>query len=235
MNYLYLILDLGSLSVPLLFSFHPRLSFHKKWPALAKGLLVMMAFFIPWDIWFTAAGYWGFNPDYLTGINLLGLPIEEWLFFICIPYACIFTHYALPTIWPNFRLSARAVDIGYVLLQSVLIVTLWYHYDNWYTLVNFMYAIILLGMVYQKNRELLQGFATSYLVILIPFFLVNGALTGGFTSEPVVWYNDSENLGIRVGTIPVEDLIYNLGMLLTVLFVMEGKNNTKETLSQPVK
>ena len=222
-HYLYLILDLGSLSIPFLFSFHPRLAFHKKWPQLIKGLLVMMAFFIPWDIWFTKQEYWGFNPDYLVGTDVFGLPIEEWLFFICIPYACIFTHYALQTIWPNLKISKRAMEASYLLLQSVLIVTLWYHYDNWYTLVNFMYAIILLALVYQYNRPLLQRFAPSYLVILIPFFLVNGALTGGFTADPVVWYNDTENLGIRVGSIPVEDLIYNLGMLLTVLFVMEPK------------
>jgi len=230
MNYLYLILDLGSLSVPFLFSFHPKLGFYKKWPALLKGLLVMMGFFIPWDIWFTHQGYWGFNPDFLLGVDALGLPLEEWLFFICIPYACIFTHYALQTIWPNFKASKRATELGYLLLQSVLIVTLWYHYDNWYTFVNFMFAIVLLAIVRQKNFELLRSFSCSYLVILLPFFLVNGALTGGFTEQPVVWYNDAENLGIRLGSIPVEDLIYNLGMLLTVLYVMEGKSAAAKPL-----
>ena len=220
-QYLYLILDLGSLSIPFLFSFHPKLAFNKMWPKLAKGLLVMMLFFIPWDVWFTASGYWGFNPDYLIGIDILGLPLEEWLFFICIPYACIFTHYALQTIRTGLRMSKKGMELTYLILQSVLIVTLWYHYDNWYTLVNFIYAIILLALVYQYNRPLLQRFAPSYLLILLPFFLVNGALTGGFTAEPVVWYNDAENLGIRLGSIPIEDLVYNLGMLLTVLFVME--------------
>ena len=53
-----------------------------------------------------------------------------------------------------------------------------------------------------------------YFVTLIPFFIVNGLLTGSFIPEEVVYYNDAENLGIRLGTIPIEDAVYGLLMLL---------------------
>jgi lycopene cyclase domain-containing protein len=69
---------------------------------------------------------------------------------------------------------------------------------------------------------------TTYVVILIPFFLVNGVLTGSWIPEQVVWYNDEQSLGIRMGTIPVEDTIYNLGMLLTVFAVMEWRSLPKD-------
>lgn len=228
MKFLYLWLNLGSFIIPFIFSFHPRLNFYKKWKSLILGIIVMMAIFIPWDIIFTDNGFWGFNPAYLTGYYLLGLPVEEWLFFICIPYACIFTHYALLEISPKFRFGQRTTHVIYISLITVLIIVLWYFYDRWYTLLSFVFCLLILAIVYSTRKQLLRSFFATYLVILIPFLIVNGVLTGTGIEDQVVWYNDNENLGKRILTIPVEDSIYNLGMLLTVLFVTELSMKVKE-------
>ena len=65
MERLYLWLNLGSFIVPFIFSFHPRLQFYKKWRSLFPAIGIMMTLFLPWDIIFTAKGFWGFNKDYL--------------------------------------------------------------------------------------------------------------------------------------------------------------------------
>ncbi|WP_271856368.1 lycopene cyclase domain-containing protein [Patiriisocius marinus] len=230
MNTLYLYLNIGSLIIPFLFSFYPKFQFYKLWKGLFIGIIIMMALFIPWDIIFTNNGFWGFNNIYISGFKLLNLPIEEWLFFICIPYACMFTHYSLRYFYPKLAFGKRATSITYIILQCIMIITLWYNYDKWYTLINFGYAILLLGLVYNLKREQLQKFLPTFIIILLPFFLINGILTGSFIENQVVWYNNTENLGIRIFTIPIEDSIYALTMLLTVFVVMEKVNNTETAI-----
>ncbi|HBC03546.1 MAG TPA: lycopene cyclase domain-containing protein [Aequorivita sp.] len=221
MWHLYLLLNLASLSIPFLFSFHPKLRFYKLWKYFFPATFIMMAFFIPWDINFTQNGIWGFNEKYLSGIKLGNLPLEEWLFFICIPYACIFTIYAFKNMLPKFSISEKTTQIVYFLLQTILIATLLYFYDRLYTAVNFGYAIVLLALVYNYKRETLQVFFPIFLILLVPFFIVNGFLTGSWIHEEVVWYNNAENLGIRIGSVPIEDSIYALTMLLTIYILME--------------
>tara|TARA_B100001027_G_C16264851_1_gene331422 strand:+ start:1047 stop:1253 length:207 start_codon:yes stop_codon:yes gene_type:complete len=58
-------------------------------------------------------------------------------------------------------------------------------------------------------------------VILLPFFIVNGILTGSWIENQIVWYDNLENLGIRMGTIPVEDTIYAYSMILMNLSLYE--------------
>lgn len=221
MWHLYLLLDIGSLSIPFLFSFHPKLKFYKLWKYFLPATAIMMALFVSWDIIFTANGFWGFNNEYLSGIYLAGLPLEEWLFFFCIPYACLFTTYSIKNLAPKFVFSDSAVDITYALLQAINVGLLLYFYDRWYTFINFAYALILMALVYNFKREAYKVFFPVFLIILIPFFIVNGFLTGSWIEEQVVWYDNTQNLGIRIGTVPIEDSMYAFTMLLTVYVLME--------------
>ncbi|MBK5212969.1 MAG: lycopene cyclase domain-containing protein [Flavobacteriaceae bacterium] len=221
MWHLYLLLDVASLSVPFVFSFHPKLKFYRLWKYFIPSTFIMMAFFIPWDIIFTQNGFWGFNEKYLSGIKFADLPLEEWLFFICIPYACLFTIYAFKNLLPKFSLSNKTTAVVYFSMQTVLLVALLYFYNRWYTAINFGYSIVLMALVYNYKREALNVFFPVFSILLIPFFIVNGFLTGSWIHKEVVWYNNAETLGIRIGTVPIEDSIYALGMLLTVFVLME--------------
>ena len=221
MNYLYLLLNLGSISVPFMFSFHPKLKFYNYWKSLALAMVLTMLIFIPWDVIFTQNGIWGFNNTYFLEYKIFNLPIEEWLFFICIPYACVFTHYSLLYYFPNLKISIKSARfVGYFLIGILLIIGI-INYDKWYTFINFLYAIILIPLVLKMNIELLQKYFLTFLVMLIPFFIVNGILTGSFIENEVVWYNNEENLGIRLFTIPIEDSVYAFTLILTNLVLTE--------------
>ena len=63
---------------------------------------------------------------------------------------------------------------------------------------------------------------TLFLVIFIPFFFVNGALTGLFFDKTVVWYNVEAILGFRIVTIPIEDLFYSHQLILTNLIFFKN-------------
>ena len=67
----------------------------------------------------------------------------------------------------------------------------------------------------------LSYFYITFLIILVPFFLVNGILTGSYIEGEVVWYNNNENLGVRIGSIPVEDVIYAFNLLYINLILIE--------------
>ncbi|MEY3102752.1 MAG: hypothetical protein RL558_1029, partial [Bacteroidota bacterium] len=78
MKGLYLLIDALVFAGPLTRAFEPRIRYIKQTKHLAFATLLMMLLFIPWDVAKTAYGVWGFNPKYLMGPSLWGLPLEEW-------------------------------------------------------------------------------------------------------------------------------------------------------------
>lgn len=183
------------------------------WPAI----LIPGIIFIAWDEFFTRLGVWGFNEEYLSGLYMGSLPIEEILFFICIPYACVFTYEALKYLVSKDHLGTKQKIISFALILVCLFIGA-FNIDKWYTASTFLSLAIYLAILLFLKRDLFLGrFYFAFLFILIPFFLINGILTGSGIEEPVVWYNDDENLGLRIATIPIEDVFY--GMLLVMMNV----------------
>jgi lycopene cyclase domain-containing protein len=220
-KYLYLALNVLSFIVPFLFSFYPKANFSKKWKYVLPAITITAIIFLIWDEVFTQMGIWGFNEKYLTGIKIMSLPLEEVLFFFCIPYASYFIYFSL-----NYLIEKDYFYPHHEIISSVIIFLMLliggYYLSKAYTGVTFFTLGLFLAYQMLKLRPRYMGrFYFAFMFVLIPFFIVNGILTGSWIDDPVVWYNDNENMGIRLGTIPVEDVFYGMLMLLMSTTIAE--------------
>lgn len=214
---LYAWLMIGSLAGPLLLSFDKKVSFYKWWPALFAGIFINGLFFILWDSWFTKAGIWSFNSDYVASTRWLLLPIEEWSFFIVVPYCSIFIYACCKAYFKNIFFSKIKNYINLSFLVLLLFALLFYHQQR-YTFYNCLFAFVLLSLHhFYFKKSYLAYFWMAYFINLIPFLIINGVLT----AKPVVIYNSAEIIGPRIYTIPIEDSVYALTCLLLPITIME--------------
>lgn len=225
----YLLIDISAISVPFIASFHPRIRYYRQWSMALTALLISGLLFILWDVYFTHMGVWRFNAEYVTGVNLFNLPVEEVLFFLCIPYACMFSYHCLATLWPGAALPERlTASISWLLIAGGLITASAY-YTNKYTCATFV--LLALFILYARNKPWIGRFYICYGMMLLPFFIINGILTGSWLEAPVVIYNSVEIIGTRLGTIPVEDVFYGLIMIGSQVALYEWMMQEKRVLS----
>ncbi|MCA1951258.1 MAG: lycopene cyclase domain-containing protein [Treponema sp.] len=228
----YILLDLLVLLFPLALSFDRKVAFYKSWPAVFPTILVILLLFGSWDVWKTSIGVWSFSVQYAGTWRLMGLPAGEWLFFICVPYACIFIlacvrsyiqDHQLPIpLWLWYVLSGAFILAGLLLMHKT------------YTGIVFLSvaAAILAVRILSPNNFRSSNFWIALAITYVPFLIANGVLTG----LPVVLYDNSRNLNIRVGPIPIEDFFFSLSMLLLsfALYDFFGRKQEKHSLHKRV-
>jgi lycopene cyclase domain-containing protein len=218
---LYLWLNVLSFAGPFLLSFDKKVHFYTHWKTLFPAILIVGTGFISWDIYFTEHGIWGFNPDYLSGITIVNLPIEECLFFFTVPYACVFIYEVMKAYFPHFRPAQLAYWFSLMFTITAVSLALIFS-QNWYTFYALLGAGLLNWIIYFGwTPKWYPYFVISFIITMIPFLIVNGVLTGAATPEPVVWYNENHIMGPRIVTIPVEDIFYNFFMLFPVAGIHE--------------
>lgn len=222
-HYYYVLLMAAAVLVPVLRSFETRVAFYKSFGPLFIGIAIVSGLFLIWDIIFTHLGFWGFNERYLTGISLFGLPLGEYLFFLVIPYCCVFIYRVLNYFFPSdpFR-KGLTNNISNFLVGLCGAFAIMF-YDRWYSVLTFGILAILIHLHAKVWRSpWLAQFYRAYLVILVPFFLVNGILTGTGIEEEIVWYNQNEMIGKRILTVPFEDGFYGMILVLGIIGIYES-------------
>ena len=225
-HYTYFLILAASLAGPLALSFDKKVAFYKNWKYLFPAMLIPALLYIAWDIYFTSTGVWSFNETYITGLKLYNLPIEEVLFFFIVPYCCVFIYACIRSYFPGL-VNKKNADLALKIMAMGLLVTGIIYVDKDYTICTFIPTGAFIAILYKFPKFFKSfdavSFLIAYAICLVPFLVVNGFLT----AIPVVIYNDAENLGIRIYTIPFEDVFYGMLLILMNIVIYE-KLKTKK-------
>ncbi len=211
----YLLFNLVIFGAPLLLSFLRPQDVLDRWRRALVAAAVIAFPYLVWDA-LVAGHHWWFNPRYTLGLTLFGLPLGELLFFFSVPLACLFTWECMANTRERLALAwlYPVLILGPVIVGGGQLAA-----GHGYTGL----ALIALGVA-----VLLDIGLRSFLLLRPRFWLFGGLvvlLTGVFngylTARPVVLYNAAAQLDLRVVTIPIEDFVYGLSLMLANAVVFE--------------
>jgi lycopene cyclase domain-containing protein len=178
------------------------------WKQMLIAIVIPAIPFLLWDVFVTGT-HWHFNSKYVSGIKIINLPIEEILFFITVPFACLFT-------WEMIIRRAKEKTLNLKWLRIVLYLALpagiyFFAVGKQYTglTLSFLFLANLLDQFLKTNLLYNKRFYFYLLLIVIFTLIFNGFLTW----RPVVTYGVEYQLDFRIITIPVEDFFYGIALL----------------------
>jgi len=205
----YLLLDAIILAGPLLFSFERRIRYYRRWPAVAASIALVGTAYVIWDAIATERGDWAFAEAYTSGIHIAGLPLAEVLFFVVVPYSCLFIYEALQVFMRDRELPVyRPFYLG-ISVVALVLAGLYHEQSYTFTVLVVVAAFFTIAVLFFREVLASLHFWLFLLFSFIGFLIFNYLLT----SIPVVTYGSSAIWGVRVTTIPVEDFLYNISML----------------------
>jgi lycopene cyclase domain-containing protein len=215
MWYYYLILNALIISFPLLASFEKRIRYYKKWKALGMSLLVVSTTYIVWDIIVTHIGHWSFNPKYVLDSDLLFIPLEEVLFFITVPYSCIFVYESILVFLGDKEVFFNRYLYSAIGIVFILVSFIFFSQGYTFIVLNSVAAFFIISAWFYPHILKARAYWIYILITFGLFFIFNYILT----SVPIVLYGSNFIWDIRVLTIPLEDFFYNFSMLSLYLMV----------------
>ena len=210
MKFEYLVFNLIVIAGPLVSQFNRQIQRISRWKLKLLTSIIVMIPYIIWDALVTGSHWW-FNTAYTLDSRLFGLPIEEWLFFITVPFGCLLVWETLPQ--ANNAIGVKSLryvrSVLYAMLPIGLLV---FGMGKQYTgLVLFCFGLVGLLDRLSKIDLLLQPRTYLYLAVVAGLILV---FNGYLTARPVVLYGETYQIGYRVLSVPIEDFGYGFTLML---------------------
>lgn len=193
----------------------------REWLRLLRVFMLVSVPFVLLDALSHARGWWAYNPHFITGVRLAGLPLEEIMFFFVIPFACLYLYSAAVRVAkdsPIGRLWLWRMVLGIFVAASILLAAT---QPKERTIVDaaVFIAVAVAAMVRPPTR-----LGALWLTVVVGLFLVVNTV---LTALPIVTYDTAFGSAYRLGTIPFEDVLYNFNFLYLCLLVWHSESPRK--------
>jgi lycopene cyclase domain-containing protein len=214
----YFLIIFSIIIVPLIYSIFDKTLFYlKNIKSLIFSILIVGGFFIVWDIIVTIRGHWDFSKNEIFGIYFFGLPIEEILFFIVVPFSCLLIWETL-NFFNKSNLDFSSNKFIFYLIGSLFILfSLFFIHLEYTFVVLFITGLTLLLTNFSSNLFFKRNYYFFIIICFLLFLFFNYLLT----SIPIVIYGSNFITNFRILTIPIEDFFYNFSLLTLYLLVYE--------------
>jgi lycopene cyclase domain-containing protein len=217
-KYEYLIFNIVVLAGPLVLATMRRFYFIDRWSYALPAIIITAIPFIIWDILVTGR-HWMFSEAYTLNFRLANLPLEEWLFFLTVPFACLFTWEMILKYLPDGHTDSGKIVRYLSFLFPIAGLIFFYDGREYSGLVMFFLTLaVYLDKVLETNLVYKRHFYWYLLLIIVFTLLFNGFLT----ARPVVLYNEAYQVDLRVITIPIEDFGFGTSLIVLCTIIYES-------------
>lgn len=217
-NFSYLLVLIGTFAIPILLGLKKQNPIFSNLKYLVPAMVFTGAIFIMWDMRFEQQAIWRFNSDFLLGINILNLPLEEWLYFIGVPFLGISIYEFVKHRFYTFERPNTFLAVSLFLFFLFGIVA-YFSRQKLYPFFTFFLLAIYLGYTVFRSRfkKHYTKFYLAYFILLVPFILISGILT----ALPIIEYNPNHHFGILIYSIPIENFASLFLLLLMNITIYE--------------
>jgi len=217
-NYIFLIILILIFIVPLFFIITGKCDFRKKLRYAVPAILISGFLFLLWDIRFTEAGVWSYDADFTLGIFYKGLPLEQWLFYLIIPCSGLVIYEVIKARFSALDWNNAFTAIGLLMVVGLAIAAYIYCVQVYTFYCSLLTAVYLGYTIFRMQfKSHLTHFFLSYLVVLVPYFLLSGILSWNLAIE----YHQEQVLNVRFWMMPVENLVFLFLLMLMNTTVYE--------------
>jgi len=202
---------------PIALSFDQKVNFIQYLIPVLGAMIIGAFVYILWDVFAVKKKHWRFNDEYVGSLRIAHLPLGEWLFFIGVPYACLFIYevvlaYFGDSTLEGFEIILPFLTYGLAVFAALNGVFQKKGYTSW---VSYSVAFVLIMVsVFAPGIWVSTAFWTFMGLSLIAFLIVNGV----YVNLPTIYYNGENFSGKRIIGIPIEDFFYNFSYLVLLFF-----------------